>query len=210
MLEMIQKGGPVMIPILLCSIVALAVALERLYHFYRLGIGAKKFLHSVLDAVRRNKIKEAIEVCEQTSNPVAGILRTGLIKHDHPREEIRQAMEDAANHAIPRLEQNLGILGTISHVAPLLGLLGTVTGLVRSFQVIQEKSSAMNPINPGDLAGGIWEALLTTVAGLTVAIPTIVLYNYLVSRVNRFVNEMEVGATQLLEGLSRRGASHEV
>ncbi|MBI1976933.1 MAG: MotA/TolQ/ExbB proton channel family protein [Candidatus Omnitrophica bacterium] len=206
MLEIIQKGGPVMIPILLCSIVALAVALERLHHFYRVRIDTKKFLHSVLDAVRRNKIKEAIEVCEQTPSPVARILKTGLMKHDQPKEEIREAMEDAAHHTIPRLEQNLGILGTISHIAPLLGLLGTVTGLVRSFQVIQEKSSAMNPINPGDLAGGIWEALLTTVAGLTVAIPTIVLYNYLVNRVNRFVNEMEIGATELLEGLSRRGA----
>lgn len=205
MLEIIQKGGPVMIPIILCSIVALAVVMERFYHLYRVKINTKKFLDTIVDSIRRNKIKEALQICEQTPGPIPQILRVGILKHDRPREEIREAIEDAAQHEIPRLEQNLGILGTISHIAPLLGLLGTVTGLVRCFQIIQEKSSAMNPINPGDLAGGIWEALLTTVAGLMVAIPAIVVYNYFVHRVESFVNEMERSAGQLLDVLSNRG-----
>ncbi len=205
MLEIIQKGGPVMIPIILCSIVALAVSMERFYHLHRVKIDTQKFLDTIVDSIRRNKIKEALQVCEQTPGPIPQILRVGILRHDRPREEIREAIQDAAQHEIPRLEQNLGILGTISHIAPLLGLLGTVTGLVRCFQIIQEKSTAMNPINPGDLAGGIWEALLTTVAGLTVAIPAIVVYNYFVHRVESFVNEMEISAGQLLDVLSNRG-----
>jgi biopolymer transport protein ExbB len=205
MLEIIQKGGPVMIPIILCSIVALAVVMERFYHLHRVKIDTKRFLDTIVDSIRRNKIKEALQICEQTPGPIPQILRIGILKHDRPREEIREAIQDAAQHEIPRLEQNLGILGTISLIAPLLGLLGTVTGLVRCFQIIQEKSSAMNPINPGDLAGGIWEALLTTVAGLMVAIPAIVVYNYLVHRVESFVNEMERSAGQLLDVLSNRG-----
>lgn len=206
MLEIIQKGGPVMIPIILCSIVALAVVMERFYHLHRVKIDTKKFLDTIVDSIRRNKIKEALQICEQTPGPIPQVLRVGILKHDRPREEIREAIEDAAHHEIPRLEQNLGILGTISHIAPLLGLLGTVTGLVRCFQIIQEKSSVMNPINPGDLAGGIWEALLTTVAGLMVAIPVIVTYNYFVHRVEIFVNEMERSAGQLLDVLSNRSA----
>ena len=180
MLDIIQKGGPVMIPIILCSIVALAVVMERFYHLHRVKIDTQKFLDTIVDSIRRNKIKDALQICERTPGPIPQVLRVGILKHDRPREEIREAIEDAAQHEIPRLEQNLGILGTISHIAPLLGLLGTVTGLVRCFQIIQEKSSAMNPINPGDLAGGIWEALLTTVAGLMIAIPAIVVYNYFV------------------------------
>ncbi len=205
MLEIIQKGGPVMIPIILCSMIALAVVMERFYHLHRVKIDTQKFLDTIVDSIRRNKIKEALQICEQTQGPIPQVLRVGILKHDRPREEIREAIQDAAQHEIPRLEQNLGILGTISHIAPLLGLLGTVTGLVRCFQIIQEKSSAMNPINPGDLAGGIWEALLTTVAGLMVAIPTIVIYNYFVHRVETFVNEMERSAGQLLDVLSNRG-----
>ncbi|MBU1148008.1 MAG: MotA/TolQ/ExbB proton channel family protein, partial [Candidatus Omnitrophica bacterium] len=93
---------------------------------------------------------------------------------------------------------------TIAHITPLLGLLGTVTGMVRAFQVIQEKSVSFNPVSPGDLAGGIWEALLTTVAGLIVAIPTVVAYNYMVTRVEEFILEMERSATEVTDMLSQR------
>jgi biopolymer transport protein ExbB len=111
-------------------------------------------------------------------------------------------MEDASLYEIPTLEKNLTALATVAHISPLLGLLGTVTGLVRCFQVIQLKSSSFTPVNPGDLAGGIWEALITTVAGLIIAIPMFVIYNYLVSRVNNFILEMERSATEVVNLLS--------
>ena len=102
------------------------------------------------------------------------------------------------------------ILSTIAHITPLLGLLGTVVGMVRCFQVIQEKSTSLNPVSPGDLAGGIWQALVTTVAGLAVAIPAYVAYNYLINKVDGFVLEMERSATDLVNILTQRGTDYEV
>ena len=210
MWDMIQKGGPVMWPIILCSIFAFAILLERAWHLYRAKIDTVDFMNKIANTLKRNKIMEAIEMCNNTPGPIAQIMKAGILKHDRPRNEIREAIEDAGIHEVPRLEKNLSALATIAHISPLLGLLGTVTGMVKCFQIIQEKSTSLNPINPGDLAGGIWEALITTVAGLVVAIPTYVAYNYLVSRVDNFVLEMEKAATELMNILTTRGDRYEV
>lgn len=204
MFDMIQKGGPVMYPIVLCSILAFAIVIERFYHLYRAKIDTKEFMNNIEVTIRRNRIVEAIQMCDKTPGPIAHIVKAGILKHDRSRQEIREAIEDAGHQEIPRLERHLGLLATIAHIAPLLGLLGTVTGMVRAFQVIQEKANSFNPVSPGDLAGGIWEALLTTVAGLIVAIPTIIAYNYLVNRVDEFVLEMERSAAELINILSER------
>jgi len=161
-------------------------------------------MENVVNNIKRNRIMDALKVCEETGGPIANIVKAGIIKHDRTRHEIREAIEDAGSQEVPKLEKNIGILATIAHISPLLGLLGTVIGLVRCFQVIQEKATSLHPVNPGDLAGGIWEALLTTVAGLVVAIPTFVAYNYLVNRVNNFVVDMEASATDLINTLSAR------
>ena len=210
MWDVIQKGGPIMYLIILCSILALAVILERLYHLYRARTDTSVFMSKIGGTLKRNKIMEAIEMCNSTPGPIAQIMRAGILKHDRPRSEIREAVEDAGVHEVPRLEKNLGVLATIAHISPLLGLLGTVTGMVRAFQVIQEKATSLYPVNPGDLAGGIWEALITTVAGLSVAIPTFVAYNYLVSRVDGFVLDMEKSASDLLNILTTRSDKYEV
>ena len=204
MWEIMQKGGPIMWPILLCSVVAFAIVIERLLQLRKEQIDTKAFMEQVSKALKRNKIMEALDLCDRTPGPIAHILKAGILKHDRTRSEIREAIEDAGIHELPRLEKNLPVLATIAHIAPLLGLLGTVTGMVAAFQVIESKASSVNPVNPGDLAGGIWEALLTTVAGLCVAIPTFVAYNYLVSRVDGFVLEMERSATDLLNILSEK------
>ena len=117
-------------------------------------------------------------------------------------EAVKEAIEDASLYEVPKLEKNLSVLATIAHISPLLGLLGTVTGMVRCFQTIQAKATSFHPVSPGDLAGGIWEALLTTVVGLIVAIPTFVIYNYLVSRINSFILEMEKASTELVNFLT--------
>ena len=191
-------------PILLCSVVAFAIVIERLIRLRQEEIDTKTFMEQISKSIKRNKIMEALDLCDKTGGPIANILKAGILKHDRPRNEIREAIEDASVHEVPRLERNLPVLATVAHVAPLLGLLGTVTGLVAAFQVIESKSTAINPVNPGDLAGGIWEALLTTVFGLCVAIPTYVAYNYLVSRVDGFVLDMERSATDLLNILGER------
>lgn len=208
--EWMQKGGPIMYLIALTSVIGFAVVIERLYHLYRARIDTKKFMEGISGALRRNRVMEAIEMCDQTPGPIASILKAGILKHDRPKQEIKESIEEAGLHEIPRLEKNLGVLGTVANIAPLLGLLGTVTGMVKAFQVVQQKAGALNPVSPGDLAGGIWEALLTTVFGLIVAIPAIVAYNYLVTKVDSFVLEMESSATELINLLSDRENSNAV
>ena len=189
-------------PILLCSVLALAIIIERIWYLRKIQIDTHQFLNKILDKMKRHQIKEALEVCEKKQNPISRILKAGILKYDRGRQQIKEAIEDAALYEEPHLEKNMTVLATIAHISPLLGLLGTVVGLVRCFQVIQAKSSAIQPVSPGDLAGGIWEALLTTVAGLVVAIPAFVVYNYLVSRINSFLLEIEKASTELVNFLT--------
>jgi len=197
-----SAGGPVMWPILLCSIFALAIIIEKFWHMKKIKIDTQKFLSSLLDKMKRHEVKEAMEICDNTPGPIAHILKAGILKYDRPRPQIVESIEDASLYEIPRIEKNLNALATIAHISPLLGLLGTVTGMVRCFQTIQAKATSFHPVSPGDLAGGIWEALLTTVAGLIVAIPTFVAYNYLAGRINHFILEMEKASTELVNFLT--------
>jgi biopolymer transport protein ExbB len=200
--QVVSAGGPVMWPILLCSVFAVAIIIEKFWHMRKISIDTHDFLNNILDKMKRHQIKEALEVCDSTKSPVSRILKAGILKYDRPRPQIKEAIEDASLYEVPKLEKNLSALATIAHISPLLGLLGTVTGMVRCFQTIQAKATIFHPVSPGDLAGGIWEALLTTVAGLIVAIPTFVAYNYLVSRINNFILEMEKAATELVNFLT--------
>lgn len=200
--KLFTSGGPIMWPILICSIWALAVVIERLWFLNRIKIDADRFLRSVLEKVKQHKIKEALSDCDSTKSPVGQILRAGILKEGRTRQEIKEAIEDAALYEVPLVERNLNVLATIAHVSPLLGLLGTVTGMVRCFQTIQVKATSTHPVSPGDLAGGIWEALLTTVFGLVVAIPAFIAYNYLVSRVNSIILDMERAAAELVNLLT--------
>ena len=200
--QVFLAGGPVMWPILLCSIFALAIILEKFWYLNKIKIDTQKFLGEILDNIKRHEIKEALRICDNTKSPIAHILKAGILKYDRSRDQIKEAIEDASLYEIPKLEKNLSTLATIAHISPLLGLLGTVTGMVRCFQTIQAKATAIHPVSPGDLAGGIWEALLTTVAGLIVAIPAFVAYNYLVSHINNFILEMEKASTELVNFLT--------
>lgn len=195
-------GGPVMWPILLCSIFALAIVLDKTWYLHKIKIDTEDFLNAILEKMKRHQVKEALQICDSTKSPISHILKAGILKYDRSRPQIKESIEDASLYEIPKLEKNLTALATIAHISPLLGLLGTVTGMVRCFQTIQAKATAFNPVSPGDLAGGIWEALLTTVAGLVVAIPAFVIYNYLVSRINNFILEMEKAATELVNFLT--------
>ncbi|MCK4248215.1 MAG: MotA/TolQ/ExbB proton channel family protein [Candidatus Omnitrophica bacterium] len=203
--DIMQKGGPLMWCIFICSVITLAVFIERIWHLYRARIDTQRFVDGILTILKRNKIMEAVEICEHTPGPIAHILKAGIMKHDRPRTEIREVIEDAASHEIPRLEKNLAVLATIAHVSPLIGLLGTVTGMIKAFQTIQQESAAARPVMAGQLAGGIWEALITTAAGLGLAILAYIAYNYFVNWVNGFIVDMEKSATHLVDVLSERG-----
>jgi biopolymer transport protein ExbB len=200
--QVFLAGGPVMWPILVCSIFALAIIIEKFWHLKKITINTQEFLASILEKMKRHDTKEALQICDSTPSPIANILKAGILKYDRPKHQIVEAIEDSSLYEIPRIQKNLNALATIAHVSPLLGLLGTVTGMVRCFQTIQAKAASLQPFSPGDLAGGIWEALLTTVAGLIVAIPAFVAYNYLASRINHFILEMEKASTELVNFLT--------
>jgi biopolymer transport protein ExbB len=210
MWDMIQKGGPVMYLIMILSVIAFGIVLERIYSFNRARVDSQKFMDEIIKHLKRNKIIEAIEMCNQTPGPIAHIIKAGILKHDRSKPEIREAIDEAAQLEIPRMEKHLPIIATIAHITPLLGLLGTVSGMIKAFQIIQAKAVTMTPVNPGDLSGGIWEALLATLAGLAVAIPTYVAYNYLVNQVDSLVYDMERSATDLVNLLSSRRDTYEV
>ncbi|HPM43503.1 MAG TPA: MotA/TolQ/ExbB proton channel family protein, partial [Candidatus Omnitrophota bacterium] len=130
MWDLVQKGGPMMYLIISASVLAFGVVIERVYNLYRARIDADKFMDDITNVLKRNKIIEAIEMCNAKPGPVAHIVKAGILKHDRSKPEIKEAVDEAAQLEIPRLERHLPILATIAHVAPLLGLLGTVSGMV--------------------------------------------------------------------------------
>ncbi|MCA9403354.1 MAG: MotA/TolQ/ExbB proton channel family protein [Candidatus Omnitrophica bacterium] len=202
-ISLIKMGGPLMIPLIICSVVALGIIIERLIYFASIRTNVRQLKKAVFDDIKHNNIKQAIERCDQSRSPAAKVMQAGIVKFGATRDEIKEAMEDASLFEIPKLESRLGAMATIAHVSPLLGLLGTVTGMTASFHTVQVRAASMNPTTPGDLAGAIGEALLTTVAGLMVAIPTYVVYNYFVNRVNHFVLDMERAATELVNFMTQ-------
>lgn len=202
LLKLFMSGGPMMWPILLCSVLALAVVIEKFTYLKKAKIDTEGFLNNLMEKMKRHETKEALEICDKTNSPIANILKAGILKYDRPRAQIIEAIEDASLYEIPRIEKNLPILATIAHISPLLGLLGTVMGLARCFQAIQAKAQGSYPVLSADMAAGVWEALLVTIAGLLVAIPVYITYNYLVSRINRYILEMERASTELVNFLT--------
>jgi len=198
MFELFNKGGFLMYPIFFSSLLAIAIFFERMFFLKSIKTSTRKFGNRISDLIRKGNINFAISVCRKNFTPISQIILAALLKHGSSREEIKEVIEDTARHEITILERNLPILATIGNIAPLLGLLGTVFGMIKAFQVV----SVVGVGNPGALAGGISEALLTTAFGLSVAIPTIVAYNYLAHRVDRQIKEMESTCVEILELLS--------
>jgi biopolymer transport protein ExbB len=201
------QGGILMWPILFTSIVALAIALERFLSLRRATIDTREFMDTMRQVLRRNRIQEAVDICDETDAPVARIMKAGILNHDRSKEDIREAMEGAGHLEIPRLERYLSALATCANVAPLLGLLGTVQGMIKAFAEIQHRQGQ---VAPADLAEGISNALMTTAAGLSVAIPTLVIYNYFVTRVENMVIEMEISSSELVDLLTRNRGEREI
>lgn len=191
--DVVHRGGPLMVPIVMCSIFAMAITLERSVYFLRLP-DTHAFLGQLRGLVLRQAWQEAEALCAQTAGPVARVVKSGVVAHALQPEEIDRVMTDAAHEELPHIESHHRWLSTIAQVSTLLGLLGTVVGMVLAFQVIQHKATSANPVSPGDLAGGIWQALITTVGGLVVAIPTVLAYGYLSNRSAEVQYQMERSA----------------
>ncbi len=204
--ELIARGGVLMWPILLCSIIALTIIIERFLALRRADVDAREFMDTMRQVLRQDNIQQALEQCDESKAPIARIIKAGILKHNRPKDDIREAIEDAARFEVPRLERYLSGLATCATVAPMLGLLGTVQGMIKCFAQIQNKRGQ---VSPADLAEGIGNALVATAAGLVVAIPALIVYNYFVTRVQGMVTEMEASSSELMDLLARRHGDRE-
>jgi biopolymer transport protein ExbB len=195
MLDYMQKGGPLMWLILICSVIAAAVFAERVTYFYRASIRVGEFLRGLAKLIQRRNFAEALHECAGTPGPVARVIHAAIIRHEAPRDELKEIVQEAGQLEMPNLERNLGLLATVALITPLIGLLGTITGLIKTFVAISSNSGLASAT---DLSGGIYQSLLTTAAGLVVAIPAFVAYSYLSSRVNALMRDMERGGIEVV------------
>ena len=192
--EFLVKGGITMIPLFLCSVAGLAIVIEKFISLQRRKIIVPEVV-SVLENIKgTNDFPLAVSICERHHGPFANIIRIILENHNLPREEIKETLLDQGRQEVHQLEKGLGMLETVAGIAPLLGLLGTVLGILKVFKVI----SVMGVGQATALAGGISEALITTIAGLFIGIPALVAYNYFASRAEALVLEIEKYSNRLL------------
>ncbi len=181
--------------ILAASAVAIAVVIERTLHLHRAQINSIEFLNGVRNVLKRDNVVEAISICDATPGPVARLVKTAILSRDQGRERVREALEETGLAEVPRLETKLSVLATVAQIAPLLGLLGTVLGFMDIFKQVEASGLSANV---SQLSNGIWRALICTGWGFGVAIPCYAAYNYLVSRVNAIVLDMERASTEIL------------
>ena len=193
--------------ILIASAAAVAVFVERVLHYHRAQINSMEILNGVRNVLRRDNVVEAISICDATPGPVARLVKVAILNREKGRDGVREALEETGLIEVPPLEAKLNLLATIAQIAPLMGLLGTVLGFIQVFTTLQTKNTVPTM---QDLSGGVWQALICTAMGLAVAIPCYAGYNYLVSRVNAIVLDMERAATEitniLADTLGRKGA----
>lgn len=200
--EIFLKGGYIMWFILISSIVGLAVVIDRFIVLRKAKINVPAFMVRIRGFIKKKDISGAISYCMQEKSPVANIVRKGLKKYKYGHDRVKDAIENAGSQEISKLEKGLPVLASVAGIAPLLGFLGTVTGMIQAFMTIQDLAGAANP---SDLAGGIWEALITTAFGLIVGIPALALYNYFLSSVKKLVGEMETVANDVIDVIQEGG-----
>ncbi len=199
MLDFMQKGGPLMWPILFCSVLASAVFLERVLYFHRIQMRVGEFMRGLANLIRGRRYAEAQMEAAATSGPVQRVVHAAIIHHNAPREELRQIAQEAGQLEVPKLERRLPMLASLAFIAPMLGLLGTIAGLIEAFQNL---SAAGGLTSSAEIANGIYQALITTAAGLVVCLPCALAYAYLVARVKRVMHDMERAGIEIVHLLA--------
>jgi biopolymer transport protein ExbB len=208
-LDVFRFGGPILWIIVACGVVALGVFLERAMHLHRARIRYEDFLKGIFNILKRRNVTEALAICDETPGPVAYIVKTAILHRRDTKEGIRRQIEDASLAEISRMERRLVAVATVAQISPLLGLLGTVIGMVESLIVMNNQAPL---IQSADVMGGLMRALMTTGAGLMVAIPSYAAFNLLVVKIDRIVLDMERAASEILAFLSgggKKGAGHD-
>ncbi|WP_461363861.1 MotA/TolQ/ExbB proton channel family protein [Candidatus Darwinibacter acetoxidans] len=201
MLKIFALGGPVMIPLLFCSIFALAIGIERLWYLLRSRVDTDDLLEDIKLSLGQGKVLEAMQIAKKSRGPVAAVLAAGIAHYDRGREEIKENMDIVGRDEIFKMERRIGALELIVAISPLLGILGTVTGIIQSFNVV----AALEGIGQAaELSAGIAEALITTATGLIIAVPTMAVTAFLNSIIDRNIADMNKKSTELLNVLDSR------
>ncbi len=205
LLSLFEKGGAMMYPILFSSVLMLGIAIERGYSLRRKNIINADFVKDVRSQWDWKNIQKTLRLCNSYDNSLSRILKMGLLRFGGKLDEIERAIEAGGQHEASLMNSNLRVLGAVANITPMMGLLGTVIGMIKAFNVISLSGTG----NPGLVASGISEALITTAAGMLVGIPALVLYHYFRGKIDRYVFEMEEVAIQLVEELSYDGVIKE-
>ena len=205
MWELVRAGGPFMWPIIVCSIAAVGILLERLWTLQRKRVLPEDLIKKVTDLAEKNQVTPKVIEALEKNSPLGRVLAAALANRDRGREIMMERVQDTGRHVVHELERFLNSLGTIASISPLLGLLGTVTGIIRAFNAVMLGGMG----DPRMLAGGISEALVTTAGGLAVAIPAFIAYRYLRGKVERIVIEMEKIAVAFADSLNPRVEAEE-
>lgn len=200
-----EQGGAVFALIVLCGVAAFVVYVERLLHLHRARIRSDDFLKGIFNILRRGNVTEALTICDETPGPVAYLVKTAILHRGENYELLRSALDDASLAEISRMERRLVVIATVAQIAPLLGLLGTVLGMMESMLVMQQQ---LPLVQSADVMVGLKKALIVTAAGLSVAIPCYVAFNLLVIKIDRIVLDMERAASEIIAFLkTARGNS---
>jgi biopolymer transport protein ExbB len=205
MIDFLAKGGILVAPILTCSVLALAIFLERLIRFAKIELRGNGLVRNVAHHIRKGEDKEALELAGGSASPMGRILAHAIEVADQDRETLETVIVHSTEEEVRELSRYLQALATIGNIAPLLGLLGTVLGMIKAFMVIQQMGGK---VNAAVLAGGIWEAMLTTALGLAVALPTMVGHSYLISRVDRYEAQLRDGTVTFIKAIGKRPGNH--
>lgn len=188
MASILVNGGPILWIILVLFFIAAVIIVERILYFKKIRVDEEKLFNRVRSAIEKKHFDEALSICDNNESPLSSLMKSGINHRQFPKHTQKEILQEKANQEVPALEKHLSSLGTISHVSPLLGLLGTVTGNIQSFGLL---GGSVVASDPGLLATGISQALVTTAAGLIVAIPAVIFYNFLVSKVDLILIRME-------------------
>jgi biopolymer transport protein ExbB len=201
MLEILSKGGVLVIPILFCSVLVLAIFFERIIRYAINRSRGKDIEEKVAELLKKGDVKEALKVSEQSNSPMGRVLNKAIAAKDLENHVIESVIVNATETEVRDLSSYVQTLATIGNIAPLLGLLGTIMGMIKAFMVIQEMGGK---VNAAVLAGGIWEAMLTTALGLAVALPTMAAHSYLVAKVDKYEARLQNGSILFLKSIAKK------
>ena len=198
MIETLSAGGPIMVPIGLCLFGATLVFFERIWSLRRSAIIPTSLEVELVELLKQERYDDAVTACRKSNTPIGRVLEVAVLARDKPRQQIKERIEEIGRREGAELERNIPVLGTIASISPLLGLLGTVLGMIITFQAIQEQGGMADV---GALAGGISQALVTTFAGLSVGIPAVMANRFLLSKVDTLLLDLEEASLTVLNTL---------